>query len=74
MFIYLKAKILEENDTVYCITYGASQIWKTFPIEIRDSILLKTFNHKIKTWYCNSCPLTAARPTFTTQDLFKCDH
>ena len=33
-----------------CIAYSASQIWQIFPIEIRDSITLKIFNHKTKTW------------------------
>ena len=36
-----------------CIAYIVSQIWQTFPIEIRNSVLLKTFKHKIKTWLCN---------------------
>ena len=38
-----------------CITYRVSQISQIFAIETRDSISLKMFNHKIKTWYskCN---------------------
>ena len=35
-----------------CIVYTASQICQTPPIGIRDSISVRTFNHKIKTWYC----------------------
>ena len=31
-----------------CIAHLVSQIWHTFPIEIRDSVLLKTFKHKKK--------------------------
>ena len=31
-----------------CSVYRASQILKTFPIEIRDSKLLKIFKHKIR--------------------------
>ena len=33
---------------VVCIAYTASQISQTFPIEIRDTIFLKIFKHKIK--------------------------
>ena len=29
-----------------CIVYRVSQIWQVFPIEIRDSILLKIFKYK----------------------------
>ena len=39
-----------------CIAYRASQIWKTFSIEGRDSISLKILKREIKTWNCNLCP------------------
>ena len=41
---------------LHCIAYRASQIRQTFPIETRDSILLKALKHKIKHGICNSCP------------------
>ena len=45
-----------------CITYGASQIWQTVPIETRDSILLKVFKNKIKKRHCSSCPCYCCKP------------
>ena len=53
MFIYLKAKIPRiKHYGLDCIVCRVSQIWKTFPIEIRDSILLKMFKHKAVPCYC----------------------
>ena len=45
-----------------CIVHIISQIWQTFLIEIRDSILRKVFKQKIKTLYCNSCPCYCCKP------------
>ena len=47
MFIYLKAKNLEQNHTVYIVLPIVFQIWQTFPNEIKDSISIKNFKHKI---------------------------
>ena len=32
---------------LYCIAYRVFQIWQTFPNEIKDSISIKNFKHKI---------------------------
>ena len=58
-----------------CVAYRTSQIWQTFPIEIKDSISLKIFKNQIKILYIAiRVHATAANPTFTNYNLFKCDH
>ena len=68
MFVYLKVKIQEQNNTVYIVqsqSYRASQFWQTFPFEIRESILLNIFKHNIKTWYCNSIPCYCSKTLYS---------
>ena len=48
------------RSRLYCLQ--SCQIWQTFPIEIRDSISLKNFKHKIKTWHYSSCPCYCCKP------------
>ena len=50
------------KNTYDCIAYIVNQIWLTFPFKLRSSVLLKTFKHKIKTWYCNSCLCYCCKP------------
>ena len=55
-----------------CITYIISQILGYF--EVRDTISLKTFKHKIKLGIAIRACVTVARLTITTYDLLKCNH
>ena len=56
-----------------CIVYRASKIWQTAPIQIRDSILLKIFKHKVNHCVVIRVHVTAANFAFTTY-LYKCNH
>ena len=38
------------------VSYKASQLWQTVPMEIRNSCSLETFKLRIKSWAANNCP------------------
>ena len=52
-----------KGDGIDCTAYRASQIWQTFPIEMRDSVSLKLFKLKIKYGIAIHVHVTAANPT-----------